>query len=378
MKKLLLLLLSPVLLLAQFEDEYYVLSNDEASFEGNSTIYEYNLINNSITNTFDEITYDDGYGNILQQYSCRLLSYIPNSHNLLVESVQLFFKMRGGENGYTNMVSYYTDFDIYGQYFGEIGGGGEYGGDYNIGMVGINSEEIMPVVLQHASAFTMPQSVKLVSSYESGFQAIDLSDYIYSTTNNWGYVTYYPNPGLAYNPNSHTIYFIGNGTDELPTFYEVNLSNNQITELPTDFTDAPCCNYYAMHYMQNQDKILMVDHESGDFYTYDLNTHLVELYAETDLQYITGIVNKQDFLGNVEVYNQGEIKIYPNPVKENLYIDTDSQIEKIELFNIIGQKLKEFGASTKTLNLSNEAKGIYILKIQLKNGKTETKKIIKN
>lgn len=378
MKKLLLLLFAPLSLFAQFEDDYYILTNDIESSNWTSELYEYNLETNSITNTFDEIIYDDGNGNLYPQANSRLLSYIPNSPHLLVESVEHFFRPSGGENGFESTVASYNDFDLSGQHLGYLGGGGEYGGTHNIGMVGINSEDIKAITLQHESALNVQNSVKLVSFYESNFEEINLSNYFYSTTNNWGTVFYHPNPGLAYNPNSHTIYFIGHGANELPTFYEVNLSNNQITELPTDFGDAPCCKYFAMHYMRDQNKILMVDHTSSDFYTYDLNSHLVELYAETDLQFVTGIVNKHDFLGNVEVYNQGEIKIYPNPVKESLNIETNSQIEKIELFNIIGQKLKEFNSNAKKLNFSNESKGVYILKIQMKNGKIETKKIIKN
>jgi hypothetical protein len=78
-------------------------------------------------------------------------------------------------------------------------------------------------------------------------------------------------------------------------------------------------------------------------------------------------------LATDEVRNKN-IKIYPNPVKNILHIDTNSKIVKGEIFSISGQIMKTF--SDKEINVSKLPKGIYILKLNLKN-EIITQKFIK-
>ncbi len=71
------------------------------------------------------------------------------------------------------------------------------------------------------------------------------------------------------------------------------------------------------------------------------------------------------------------ISIFPNPTNDILTIDLDDDIvKKIIIYNELGQHIKE--ATTKEVNISNLSNGIYFFKIILQNGKTATKKIIKN
>ena len=73
--------------------------------------------------------------------------------------------------------------------------------------------------------------------------------------------------------------------------------------------------------------------------------------------------------------NRDIIKIYPNPVKEKLYISGNSSIYSVEILSLLGQNLIKVN-NTNMVDLSVLNKGIYLIKIENK-GITSTFKIIK-
>ena len=74
-----------------------------------------------------------------------------------------------------------------------------------------------------------------------------------------------------------------------------------------------------------------------------------------------------------------KIYAYPNPTKKeiNLKIEDDFEVKIIEVFNILSTKLFQFNGNQNKINFSNFSKGVYILKITLKNGSIISKKILK-
>ena len=80
--------------------------------------------------------------------------------------------------------------------------------------------------------------------------------------------------------------------------------------------------------------------------------------------------------GIKEQEKQSLINIYPNPVNQQLFIDTKQPIEKIELITLPGKLL----LTTQALNidLSGFKNGFYILTIYFKSGEKISRKIIKN
>lgn len=64
---------------------------------------------------------------------------------------------------------------------------------------------------------------------------------------------------------------------------------------------------------------------------------------------------------------QKNIKVYPNPTSKYLNIElpqnTENRIESIEMYNLLGKKIKSFQKNT-TIDVSSFSKGIYILKIK--------------
>ncbi|MGO4818417.1 T9SS type A sorting domain-containing protein [Flavobacterium sp. W22_SRS_FP1] len=72
------------------------------------------------------------------------------------------------------------------------------------------------------------------------------------------------------------------------------------------------------------------------------------------------------------------VKMYPNPVKNNLTIEANSTIERVSVYNILGQEVLTTrpSANAATLQTSNLQKGIYIVKTEI-DGKVSASKIIK-
>lgn len=72
------------------------------------------------------------------------------------------------------------------------------------------------------------------------------------------------------------------------------------------------------------------------------------------------------------------VSTYPNPVKDILNVKTASKIKTHKVYNLSGQVVNAKLISDKTIDFSRLEKGIYVVEIQLENGKKLTQKIIKN
>ena len=73
------------------------------------------------------------------------------------------------------------------------------------------------------------------------------------------------------------------------------------------------------------------------------------------------------------------LTIYPNPVNSGkIYITTKSSLDKkVEIFNVLGKKVFETVITSKEINISNLAAGVYIIKIK-EGDATATRKLIIN
>ncbi|ALO16365.1 hypothetical protein L21SP5_02742 [Salinivirga cyanobacteriivorans] len=72
--------------------------------------------------------------------------------------------------------------------------------------------------------------------------------------------------------------------------------------------------------------------------------------------------------------------VYPNPVSGNLYIESDTDISEIRVIDATGRYVRSESApgNKEALNLSGLKEGVYIVRLLLSNGETETRRIIKD
>lgn len=95
-------------------------------------------------------------------------------------------------------------------------------------------------------------------------------------------------------------------------------------------------------------------------------------------QMIAFYLDTSQFLSvNDAVKEKNSIGIYPNPVTDILYFKGTEKIEKAEIYNMVGQKVKSFDIVEGQIDVSSLSKGDYILQYSMKGGKQETYKFIK-
>ena len=68
---------------------------------------------------------------------------------------------------------------------------------------------------------------------------------------------------------------------------------------------------------------------------------------------------------------------YPNPVKNKLNITSKSDLRNISVYNLSGQLVMNSKFPSKKLDTSSLSAGIYMVKVELENGRNETFKIVK-
>ncbi len=81
---------------------------------------------------------------------------------------------------------------------------------------------------------------------------------------------------------------------------------------------------------------------------------------------------------SVSQFNDAKFSYYPNPTRSQLNISATKNISKVELFNLLGQKVQSntVNANQKQLDIANLQNGIYLMEVTIENAK-ESFKIVK-
>mgnify|MGYP005837526881 CR=1 FL=1 len=85
-------------------------------------------------------------------------------------------------------------------------------------------------------------------------------------------------------------------------------------------------------------------------------------------------------VGVKNVSTSSGMVIYPNPVKTNLMLDNLQNVERIVISNLIGQQIitkNNIGESRITMDVSSLPRGIYLISVYGKDGRTETGKFMR-
>ena len=79
---------------------------------------------------------------------------------------------------------------------------------------------------------------------------------------------------------------------------------------------------------------------------------------------------------SIESVDNGELAIFPNPVKDVLTINYDKAIRQIDVYDVFGKLVKTFKTVSNSINLSELSSGVYMLNMQTEDGLV-IKKIVK-
>jgi len=154
----------------------------------------------------------------------------------------------------------------------------------------------------------------------------------------------------------------------------LNIDNNLITSI--DISQHPSITYFNSKFNDLTSANLKNGNNSNFTYfdiRYNTNLTCIEvddvawsnshwLNKDATASYSTncGTASVDEFLRN-------KFQITPNPVVNNLQIKSDLKIEKIYIYNLLGELLLE-KEKTNTVNLSGISKGIYLVKIESEKG----------
>lgn len=82
-------------------------------------------------------------------------------------------------------------------------------------------------------------------------------------------------------------------------------------------------------------------------------------------------------LGVNEISSKHDIVIYPNPFTDIITISGDIQLQSVVVYDLSGKMIKEFKGAEKTISLHSLISGVYMVKLNMKNGSSKTIKAIK-
>ncbi|RSK40255.1 T9SS type A sorting domain-containing protein [Mangrovimonas spongiae] len=125
--------------------------------------------------------------------------------------------------------------------------------------------------------------------------------------------------------------------------------------------------------------------DSGGTSVFNGNIELIYTIGEVDIQEVSGgsILVSEGFINplqedqTLDVDQEvvlSSIKVYPNPVSETLTVTSNTEVDKLDLYNILG-KLELSVENKNKIDVNNLSSGMYLLKITI-GDKQVTKRII--
>lgn len=110
----------------------------------------------------------------------------------------------------------------------------------------------------------------------------------------------------------------------------------------------------------------------GDTFSNDANIYFDYNFPITTNEYVTTI---QNVLSNQDFDFENEFVLYPNPTRNILNISSKNQteIQSVEIYNIVGQVVIAIPNSTKAIDVSSLVTGTYFIKVNTEKGSTTTK-----
>jgi hypothetical protein len=169
-----------------------------------------------------------------------------------------------------------------------------------------------------------------------------------------------------------------------PTFYSLNCSNNFITELnlsknPVFF--SLMCNNNALTSLNVANGVNTQFYQFQVYNNPDLRCIEVDdaTWSTSHWSYIDSTAYfSNDCGGTVGIEMQTSINnlsVYPNPVSSQITIDSNEQIENVDIYNSMGELVQT--ETTSSFNVADLPNGTYVLKIKTNFG-TVNRRFVKN
>lgn len=176
-------------------------------------------------------------------------------------------------------------------------------------------------------------------------------------------------------------WFYGQGYPDYELVWEQHSPDN-LTLIVNQTTSHPSVTFFAMPLEiklkgSEQDTLIRIKHNSnGQVFTLKPGFMTDTLLFDPNLWIVSG--NNQIIQGIEEYKQKDHISIFPNPVKDRLFIKAKEEITTVKLIGMDGKPVKRIATNEKDLqlNLENYLPGPYLLKLYFQEG-VVVRKIIK-
>jgi len=107
-------------------------------------------------------------------------------------------------------------------------------------------------------------------------------------------------------------------------------------------------------------------------------TKLVFMAAQTaDMVYIDSVSLVEGTNVSVRDNKANALKLYPNPAVNDLYISGKSTLSKVEIYNVVGSRVREYRNVLQSINVSELKSGVYMIRLTDSHGQSFTSKFMK-
>lgn len=166
-------------------------------------------------------------------------------------------------------------------------------------------------------------------------------------------------------PNFYTVYINQGGVKDEKAINYINAKNNLYS--------SAVANYSAGN------KVVLIP----GFHAKSGSTFraFIEGCTSSATTNITTTDNEFILIGKEEIKNEilkiDYINVYPNPIRNSLFIDSDKDILAWSITGFSGKEIYKGRGKVKRIDTQKLTKGTYILRVRFKNGEVITKKIVK-
>ena len=126
-------------------------------------------------------------------------------------------------------------------------------------------------------------------------------------------------------------------------------------------------NYFEGTSLEVNDINMTLQLEAGEYLIFtDFETPTPDLSADIQLNIDEGNTNNYD------------VRIFPNPTRDYLFIESEYEIESYEIFDLSGKQIFSLHSSSKIIDCSTLGYGLYTITVTLRNGEIVRKKLLIN
>lgn len=115
---------------------------------------------------------------------------------------------------------------------------------------------------------------------------------------------------------------------------------------------------------------------SGPAYWYYIYNWIFSSSCESSRTTVTATVDSA-CMGTTEVNAKDDLKVYPNPFKDVIYLPEIENVIDVAIFDLSGRLVKMINKPLRSLNLSDLNAGMYLLKVKYNEGETKSVKVLK-